>query len=262
MDLRLNGKRALVTGASQGLGYACARALADEGVDVAVCARDSKKIESAAAEIAAVCNVKTVGISADLTREEDLARLVEEARAVLAEIDILVLSTGHPPTFPFSSATDQQWQQGTDLLLRPAIVLPRLLLQNMKVRKYGRIIFIGSIFGLEAEKSSVVQSTLRTGLNALAKCMATEFATDGVTVNVICPGYFDTPLVQNLAQQYATTLDTTLDAVLSDWASHSPMKCFGKPEDLGALVAFLSSPRAEFVTGTTITIDGGAVRRF
>lgn len=262
MDLRLAGKSALVTGASHGLGYACAKALAEEGVDVAICSRDEEKIRAAAQEIGTACGIKAVGIAADLSREEDLSRLVDRAQIELGEIDILVLSTGHPPTFPFSAATDEQWEKGIDLLLRPAIVLPGMLIKGMQARKFGRLIFIGSIFGLEAEKSSVIQSTVRTGLNALAKCVATEFATDGITANVICPGYFDTPLVQNLAQQYATSQKTSLEAVLSDWASHSPMKSFGKPEDLGALVAFLSSPKAAFITGTTVTIDGGAVRRF
>ncbi len=262
MDLDLKGKNALVTGASHGLGFACARALAGEGANVAICARDTGKIQNAAIEISNQASVKAIGIAADLTIEEDLARIVEEAEKGLGEIDILVLSTGHPPTYPFSVATDDQWKRGMDLLLRPAIVLPRLLLGGMQERGYGRIVFIGSIFGLEAERSSVVQSTLRTGLNALAKCMATEFAPDGVTVNVICPGYFDTPLVQNLAQQYADSQKVSRDVVLQDWADYSPMKRFGRPEDLGALVSFLASPRGEFITGTTVTIDGGAVRRY
>jgi len=262
VDLQLHGKNAIVTGASYGLGHACANALAMEGANVAICSRDLEKIQTAAAEISSSCGVKAVGIEADLTVENDLLRLVDEAQEALGDIDILVLSTGHPPTYPFSAATDEHWKQGLDLLLRPAILLPRLLLSKMQSKKFGRIIFLGSIFGLEPEKSSVVQSTLRTGLNALAKCIATEVAPDGVTVNVICPGYFDTPLVQNLAQQYADSQKVSRETVLQDWADYSPMKKFGKPEDLGALVTFLASPRAEFITGTTVTIDGGAVRRW
>ncbi|MBX9670460.1 MAG: SDR family oxidoreductase [Candidatus Obscuribacterales bacterium] len=262
MELGLAGKNAIVTGASYGLGYACAKELAGEGVNVAICSRSADKVDAAATEIAESCGVRTIGISADLTVEEDLKRLIAEAKSDLGDIDILVLSTGHPPTYPFSVATDAQWQQGIDLLLRPAILLSRMLVEDMKERKYGRIVFIGSIFGLEPEKSSVVQSTLRTGLNALAKCIATEYAADGVTVNVICPGYFDTPLVRDLAQQYANTQGVSREQILSDWANYSPVQRFGKPEDLGALVSFLASPRGEFITGTTITIDGGAVRQY
>ena len=261
MDLKLKGKRALVTGASYGLGHACADVLAGEGVNIAICARDKDKVEAAAKELAAKHSVKAAGIAADLTKAEDLERLVKEARKQIGGIDILVVSTGHPPTYPFTSATDEHWQQGTDLVLKPPIMLSRLVLEEMKYRKYGRIIFIGSIFGLEAEKSSVVQSTLRTGLNALAKCIASEVAPDGVTVNVVCPGYFETPLVYDLAKQYADN-GNSVDEVLNEWRAYSPVRCFGKPEDLGALVAFLASPRGEFMTGTTVTMDGGAVRKY
>lgn len=262
MELNLAGKNALVTGASYGLGFSCAKVLAQEGANVVLCSRTSEKIHAAAKEIAAEAPGKVVGIAADLTVEEDLKKLVEAANATLGSVDILIVSTGHPPTYAFSVATDEQWKQGQDLLLRPPIVLARLVLNGMQSRQYGRIIFIGSIFGLEPEKSSVVQSTFRCGLNALAKCIATEVAAHGVTANVICPGYFDTPLVRDLAAQYAEQENRSVDLVLQDWAQYAPAQRFGKPDDLGALVAFLASPRAEFITGTTITIDGGAVRQY
>ena len=262
MDLQLKGKKALVTGASYGLGFACAQALAEEGVEVAISARDETKVQEAAERIAKATRVKTLGISGDLTRDGDLEAIYKKAKEFLGDIDILVVSTGHPPTYPFSKATDENWKLGEDLVLRPPIVLSRLVLPSMQKQNFGRIIFIGSIFGLEPESTSVVQSTLRTGLNAMAKCIATEVAEDGVTVNVICPGYFETPLVENLALQYADSQNTTRAEVLDDWRKYSPVKRFGKPEDLGSLVAFLVSPKAEFITGTTVTIDGGAVRQY
>ncbi|MBP7861150.1 SDR family oxidoreductase [bacterium] len=262
MDLALLGKNALVTGASYGIGYSCAKSLAEEGVNVAICSRNADKVRASAEEIASISAGKVVDFTADLTNENDLMRLVQESKESLGNIDILVVSTGHPPTHPFSIATDEHWKHGTDLVLRPAILLTRLVLDEMRARKFGRIIFIGSIFGLEPEMTSVVQSTLRTGLNAMAKCIATEVAADGVTVNVICPGYFDTPLVRELAKQYATSQNVSVEKVLTDWASYAPVKRFGKPDDLGSLVAFLASTKAEFITGTTITIDGGAVRRY
>jgi 3-oxoacyl-[acyl-carrier protein] reductase len=132
----------------------------------------------------------------------------------------------------------------------------------MKAQGYGRLVFIGSIFGLEPERSSIVQSTLRTGLNSFSKCIASEFAADGITSNVICPGYFDTPLVRDLAKKYALETNTSVEAVLDDWRTFAPVKKFGKPEDLGDLVAFIASPRGEFINGTSITIDGGALRQY
>ena len=262
MDLELRGKTALVTGASYGLGYACAKVLASEGVMVAINSSNAKKIEAAAREIASNQGAKVSAIAADLKSEEELQSLAQQAMKQLGKIDILVVSTGHPATFPFSKASDENWKDGIDLLLRPPIVLTRAVLEGMKSRKFGRIIFIGSIFGLEPERTSVVQSTLRTGLNALAKCVASEVAGDGVTVNVICPGYFDTPLVRSLAQKYAHEKNLSVESVLEEWAEYAPVKRFGKPDDLGALVAFLCSPKSEFITGTAITIDGGAIRQY
>jgi 3-oxoacyl-[acyl-carrier protein] reductase len=263
VNLNLKGKKALVTGASYGLGFACAQVLAEEGAEVAICSRTEADVAKAAKRIEeAVPGSRAISITGDLTKSADLDRIVEEATKELSAIDILVLSTGHPPTHPFSEATDEQWQAGYEMLIQPALQLSRAVIPGMQKRKYGRIILIGSIFGLEAEVSSVIQSTFRTGLNALAKCLATEYAADGITVNVVCPGYFDTPLVRTLAKQYAAAQGSNVESVMLDWKTYSPVKKFGKPEDLGALVALLASPRGEFITGTAITIDGGAVRQY
>lgn len=261
MDLGLEGKAAIVTGASYGLGYAIAKSLAEEGVNVAMCSRHEDRISTAAAEIAEKTGVKTIGIACDLINEEQIKEFYKQAEKTMGPIDILVVNTGHPPTHPFSVATDADWKTGVDMVLKPSMVLIRLVLASMQRRKYGRIILIGSIFGHEPEQSSVVQSTIRAGMNSMAKCIASEVAADGVTVNVICPGYFDTPLVRDLAKQYAATQNVSADEVLNYWKQYSPVKRFGKAEDLGALTAFIASPRGEFITGTAITIDGGAIRQ-
>ena len=255
MDLELRGKKALVTGASYGLGRACAEALAKEGVSLAICSRSEDGIRKAASEIQNDTGVEVVPIRADLSSVEDLESLVEQATTKLGQIDILVVSTGHPPTFPFSTASDEQWREGIDLLLQPPITLSRLLLPAMKERKFGRVILIGSIFGIRPEVSSVIQSTLRTGLTAFTKCLAEEYASFGVTVNVVCPGYFDTPLVRNLAEKYASEQGVEVDEVLGEWREYSPSKRFGEPEELGELVAFLSSKRAELINGTSLVIN-------
>jgi 3-oxoacyl-[acyl-carrier protein] reductase len=262
MKLNLEGKNALITAASYGLGFFCAEALAREKASVAICSRDPKRITDAANSIALTTGSKAHAIPGDLTVESDIARIIQEAEDALGTIDILVLSTGHPPTYPFSQATDAHWQRGIDLILKPAIALSRAVIPKMKAQGYGRLVFIGSIFGLEPERSSIVQSTLRTGLNSFSKCIASEFAADGITSNVICPGYFDTPLVRDLAKKYALETNTSVEAVLDDWRTFAPVKKFGKPEDLGDLVAFIASPRGEFINGTSITIDGGALRQY
>lgn len=263
MQLGLEGKTALVTGASYGLGFACAKALVQEGVEVAICSRDQDRLDTAACRIAGETGPPVHKIRADLTCAEDIVRLEDNARKALGSIDILLLSTGHPPACSFDDATDEQWETGNDLILKPAIKLTRALLPDMRKNKYGRLIYIGSIFGLEAESSSIIQSTFRTGINAFSKCIAEDSALDGVTANVLCPGYFDTPLLADLAGTLAdSSKGKSAESLLEEWKAVSPARKFGKPDDFGAFVCFLASPRGEFINGTSIALDGGSLKRY
>lgn len=261
MNIDLTGRVALVTAASRGLGFACANALAQAGAKVAICSRSMDNVTAAAQEISAHAKEQVLPVVADLACATDIDNMHEKVIRELGEVDILVVSTAHPPTMPFSRATDEDWELGHKLLVEAPRRLARHVVNGMAEREYGRILFIGSIFGREAEASSVIQSTYRAGLNGLTKCISTEYASRGVTTNVLCPGYFTTPLVQNLAQQYADEQGVPLERVLDDWRSASPANQFGKPEDLGAFVAFLCSQHGNFFQGTALTIDGGAVRR-
>jgi 3-oxoacyl-[acyl-carrier protein] reductase len=262
VELNLSGKTALVTGASQGLGFACALELAREGAKVAICSRNESKLVGAKKIIENEVSSKIEIISADLSNGDDLDRIILESRQILGKVDILVLSTGHPPTESILKTTDEDWQNGISLMLHPAVKLSRDLLPDMKRHGYGRLLFIGSIFGLEAEASSVIQSTIRTGLNSLSKCIATEMGPFGITSNVICPGYFHTGLVDELAEKYGRESSREVMDVLTSWKELSPVKKFGKPQDLGSFIAFLASPRGEFFNGTSIAIDGGLLRGY
>ncbi len=262
MKLELHGKSALVTAATYGLGYAIAEALAGENVRLVICSRDEDRVKEAASKLSSVSGSEVTGLRADLTNSADLNTLVAETKRTIGNPDILVLNTGHPPTYPLMETDDEKWQRGIDLILKPTIKLTQAFLPEMRKKKYGRLIYIGSIFGLEAERSSIIQSTLRTGLNGFAKCVATEAAIDGVTANVICPGYFHTPLAVDLAGKYAREKGVATDVVVEEWKNLAPARKFGKPEDLGALVSFLASPRGEFVNGTALTIDGGLIKQY
>lgn len=262
MDLNLSSMRALVTGGTYGLGYACAKSLSAEGAKVVVCSRDSENVALAKDSIQKETGHRVEGFAADLGNIEQLDSIVDKASEILGAVDILVVCTGHPPTYPFSTATDEDWNTGINLLLQPVIKLTRRVLPQMKSRGFGRLIYIGSVFGLEPEVSSVIQSTLRTGLNAFSKCVATENAKDGVTANVICPGYFDTPLCRELAGKYAKEQGKSVEDILDMWQGIAPIGEFGDPDDLGSLVAFLASSRAKFITGTSIAIDGGFLRHY
>lgn len=263
MELNLKGKIALVTGASYGLGFASAKALVQEGARVAICSRNETHLESAAQEIMDETGQVVCKYRADLTNEDDISQLVDSVKADMGQIDILVLSTGHPPAYSFTNATDEQWEMGSNLILKPAIRLTRALLPEMRKNRYGRLIYVGSIFGLEPESSSIIQSTYRTGINAFSKCIAEEAAIDGVTANVLCPGYFETPLLADLAGTLASeSQEDSVESLLDEWKSVSPAQKFGKPEDFGAFVSFLVSPRGEFINGTSIALDGGSLRQY
>ncbi len=259
MDLGLANKVALVTAASRGLGYACAMALATEGAHVAICSRSKTRVRAAASRISKATGSKVIGIQTDLTREEQLPRLVREVEKVLGSIDIFVFNTGNPPAGDFASASDKDWALGFSLCLRAPIVLCRLILPKMRKRTFGRIIFLSSIFAQEPDKGYVVSSTLRAGLGALSKCLAREAGQDGVSVNLVCPGYFDTPLLHELARKQAKKLGKSSKQVLLEWGKLSPAGQLGTPSHLGALVALLASSQAGYIQGAAVPIDGGAL---
>ena len=260
MNLELEGKVALVTAASQGLGLGCASALASEGAKVAICARDKERVESAAAEIGQRSGATVVGFKADMTSRDEVTRLVRDTEDALGSIDILVCNTGNPPGGHLLDTGDEDWDMGLALVLRPAITLTRLVVLGMRDRGFGRVVFISSAYGLEPNPGSVISSTLRAGLHALAKCAARDVGGDGVCVNVVCPGYFNTPLLEEYARKEASSGSADAAEILESWGRGAPAGRLGEPADLGALVAFLASPRSGFIQGTVLTIDGGMLR--
>lgn len=259
MDLKLDGKTAVVTAASEGLGYGCAETLVREGAHVVICGRSVEKLEKARQKLAAIGG-KIHAYQCDLSESDSLTGFIKKLEEEKHVPDILVISTSHPPTKPFSQATLADWEKGHSLLIGPQVTLCQHFIPGMAEKEYGRIILIGSIFGREHEESSVIQSTYRTGLHGFAKCLAREYARYNITVNVVCPGYFDTPLVHRLAQQYADEKKVPVTNILDDWKTASPANRYGTLKEFGALVAYLASPLGGFVNGSAITIDGATTR--
>lgn len=257
MNLDLTGRIALVTGASRGLGLACAHALAGEGATVAICSRDARHLADAATSILTATGKKVHAFKVDLTDIADVDRMLDRLRDELGSPDILVLSTGHPPVSSLHESTLEDWNSGWSLLLRPAIHLSKQLVPTMTERNYGRVVFVASIFALEPSPESVIQSTLRSGLLGLVKCMSRDHPGCNVTANVVCPGYFATPLVDELAASQAARTRQSAEAILRDWANLAPARRLGSPSEFGALVAFLASPISGYINGSVVRIDGG-----
>lgn len=256
MDLNLKNKFALVTAASSGLGLACAEALAKEGVSVAICSHNLERITKVANEIANKTGSNVKGFFCDLTDTNNINLLLTEIKKYFGKIEIFVFNHGNLPPGPFSVVNIEQWYEGISMCLSSAIQICHSLIPDMKKNQWGRIIFISSIFAKEPDSNYVVSSTLRSGLLSLSKCLAREFASYGITVNTVLPGYFNTPLLRCLAEKEGIQSGKDIQHVLNEWANNIPSKKFLNPDKLGMLVAFLSSDLADYISGASIVIDG------
>ena len=244
MDLGLKGKSALICGASQGLGHAAAEALAAEGANVAVVARRKDKVEAVAAALASAHGVKTLALAADLVEEGACERVVAEAQAAFGGLDVLVANAGGPPTGFVDQVDDATWRRAFELTFLTTVRLVRAATPAMAARKWGRVVVIGSGSMATPIPNLATSSGLRPGLVGVIKLFADRLAKDGVTVNVAAPGYVRT---ERLAEVGAT------DAITKD----IPAGRLGEPAELGALIAFLASAQAGYITGQTVLLDGG-----
>lgn len=243
MDLGLKGKKALVMGGSTGLGFAIAEALAQEGARVAICSRGEDALQKAARQIGAAA-----AISTDLSKPLAGAKIVEEVSKKLGGLEILVTNTGGPPKGKFQDITPEGWQAGFQSLWMSAVDAMRTALPAMRAQKWGRIVLITSVAGREAMAGMTVSNGLRAGLLGLTKSAANDVAVDGVTINALLPGYTKTERLAELG---------VADEVI---AANVPAKRLGRPEELGALAAFLCSEKAAYITGQCIACDGGYLR--
>lgn len=240
MDLGLKGRRALVLGSSAGLGFAVASEMVREGARVALCSRSEERIRAAAANMGAA-----LGIAADLAVPGATQSVVDKVREAFGGLDILVINTGGPGSGSIMEVTDKEWQEGFQSLWMGAVEAIRAAAPVMKQGKWGRIILITSVYAREPQPWLTLSSGLRAGLLAITKTASLELAEHGVTVNAVLPGYHDT---ERLREFKIPTEQMT---------SQIPARRLGRPEELGALVTFLASDRAGYITGQSIAIDGG-----
>ena len=244
MDLQLKGKRALVTGASSGLGLACAKALIAEGATVTLVARGAARLEKARASLGPQAHA----LAADLSTPADSDRMIREAEALMGGIDILVANAGGPPPGSFESTAVEAYPAALQLSLISTVAMCKATVPAMRERGWGRVVAITSIAVREPIAQLILSNTARAGLTGFLKTLATEVAADGVTVNSVQPGLHAT---DRLREVFGDT-DTL--------ASGLPVRKLGDPEDFGRIVAFLCSPTACFITGSAIPVDGGSSR--
>ena len=243
MKLGISGRTAAVAAASSGLGLASAKALANEGVRIAMCGRDKGRIEEAAASI----GLGAEPLVADLSTPTGAMGFVGDALAALGSVDILVTNAGGPPPGTFSSTAVESYPDALNLNLMSVIAMCKTAVPAMQERGWGRVVAITSISVRQPIGTLILSNTARAGATAFLKTLATEVAGDGITVNSVQPGLHATNRLLQLHGGDASRAATGI-----------PAGVVGDPDDFGAVVAFLCSEQAKFITGASLQVDGGA----
>jgi len=253
MDLQIRGKAALVTGASGGLGFAVAKALAAEGVRVAISSRNRSRIEAAAALI----GDGTVPLVCDMADLVARAALVDQASARLGSLDILVVNSGGPPPGPFDAPDDESFAAVLDEHLGGVVALAGAAIPAMRERGWGRILTITSCMAKQPAAGMILSNVARAAVTAFCKTCANEVAMHGITINNLMPGYTMTDRIASLSNQMAERSGTSASEVVAAWEAQIPAGRLGTPEEFAAVAAFLCSTQAAYITGTSISVDGG-----
>ncbi|MFH1690860.1 MAG: SDR family oxidoreductase [Candidatus Eisenbacteria bacterium] len=260
MELGLDGKRALVTASSQGIGRACALELAREGADIVICARGAKALAATREAIADETGRRVVAIAVDLSFGAEIEQLMERTLAELGGLDVLVTNAGGPPSGPFMDFDDEAWMKAVTLNLMSVVRLNRAAVPMMREAGGGAIINLTSISVKEPIKGLVLSNSVRAGVVGLSKTLANELGPDGIRVNVVCPGYTATDRMTELMTARSEREGKSYDEIAAGFYASVPLGEFGEPADIARMVAFLASDAAGYVTGVTVQVDGGAVR--
>ena len=259
MDLGLVGKRALVLSSSRGLGRGIAEAIASEGADVMMTARSEDKLAAAAGAINARGAGRAFHVAADL--KASVERVHGEAVERLGgPIDILVANTGGPPAGTALSVATDAWAPQFESLVLPVFKLAGLVLPGMRERGFGRILVVASSGIVQPIPNLVMSNALRATILGWAKTLATEVASDGVTVNLILPGRIETDRTVELDAANAERAGKTSDEIAAAARASIPANRYGDVREFADVACFLVSERASYVTGSTIRVDGGAIR--
>lgn len=260
MDLGLRGKVALVAAASRGLGRAVAEELAAEGASLVLCARNAEPLREACRHIELAAGTQVLGVPGDVSSADDVSRIVGSGLRRFGRVDILVTNAGGPPAGRFESLGRGEWEAATRLLLNSVLELTRAVLPGMRARRWGRILNVTSIAVKQPVDNLILSNSLRAAVTGFARTLANEVAADGITVNNLLPGYTRTERVEELARAVAEREGIGEAEALARWEADIPMKRLGEPREFAALAAFLASERASYITGASVTVDGGWVR--
>jgi NAD(P)-dependent dehydrogenase (short-subunit alcohol dehydrogenase family) len=260
MDFELDGNAALITASTSGLGLASAEALAAEGADVTLCGRDGDRLDEARETVEAAGSGDVLAVQADITDAEDIERLVDETVDTFGGLDHLVTSAGGPPSGEFLDIPEEEWYAAYDLLVMSVVRTLSAAHPHLEESAAGTWVAITSTSVSEPIEGLVLSNAVRRGVTGVVDTVAREFA-PAIRANAVLPGSHETPRIEELVEAGVERDDyDTYDEGLADWSDGIPLERVGDPRELGDAVAFLSSARASFITGTALPVDGGTLR--
>ncbi|WP_058303661.1 SDR family NAD(P)-dependent oxidoreductase [Gorillibacterium timonense] len=255
MDLGLQGKVAVITGSSKGIGYATARLLAGEGASVVLCARREDELSAAADRIRQETGASVLAVVADVTRQEDCRNVIARAVEAFGRLDILVNNAGTSAAAPFDTVSAEKWQADLDLKLFGAIHCSQAAIEPMRKAGGGAIVNIATSSAKTPPASSLPTTVSRAAGLALTKAMSRDLAKDNIRVNAVCIGLIRSEQIEKKWRQSAPGLSWEEFAALPD--HDIPLRRIGNTEEAARVIAFLASEAASYVTGTAVNVDGG-----
>ena len=260
MNLGLEGKVALVTAASRGLGRAVATELARERAQVVISSRNEQTLRMTATEIREHTGAEVAYFPADLSMEEDIGALVSAAVKRFGGVDVLINNTGGPPAGGFDDFGDEEWNAAFESILLSVIRAVREVLPHMRRGGGGRIVNIASYSMKHSIENLILSNTFRVGLAGLAKSLSIELALEGILINTLGPGYVSTERSASINEVQARAQGVSVEEVRRQVEAQIPLGRYGRPEEFAKVAAFLASPANGYVTGQAILVDGGMVR--
>jgi NAD(P)-dependent dehydrogenase (short-subunit alcohol dehydrogenase family) len=243
----LTGKTAIITGGSKGLGEQMAHALAEAGADVALVSRTQTDLDKVAADVRAATGRQAIGVAADVTKEADIAAMVQKVMAEFGKIDILINNAGIGGTTPVLDLVEEEWDRYMNLNLKGPVLCAKHVGAEMIKRKQGNIINVSSLFSKIVARYMAAYAATKTALVSFTRTLALEWARYNIRVNALCPGYFETPMNRDFWQTRGG----------KGIIERIPMQRIGNPPEIKPAIIFLASDANTFMTGTTLFVDGG-----
>ena len=252
MDLELEGKIAIVNGASQGIGYAIARTLAEEGARVAISARRADTLADAVARLRQETGSEVFAVQADIRKADDCGRIVSQVEETLGGVDILINNDGAPPLGMALEFDDAAWSKAVEQNLFSVVRMIRHSVPSMRSRGGGAIVNISALSMLQPMAQFGLSVATWAGVMGLAKTLSLELGPGNVRINTLCPGLIETPRLHKVTGQSGKDME--------EMAVNIPLGRVGSPRDVASVAAFLASPRGAYITGATLQVDGGLLK--